>query len=243
MYDVAQLQHLHHVFPCMQLPSHHDAASKASARTNGPNSLHPFSPAQANGKYQATPWESSPVPAPVRTSVVPPANSVATGVPAGHLSRAASGRVELASRPSSANTRSSSTGGYGPAAAAALAAAGAGAVGVSSASAYYHPSRDIDTPPQGSVDSAAPLVAPAGNWRTNVRSTNQLPTTPGSTSSMRPSDKGQQAAERAKFWAQFQETWQQVRENKREKEEEPGTPSSGTNWTDTDVVSKKYAGR
>jgi hypothetical protein len=48
--------------------------------------------------------------------------------------------------------------------------------------------------------------------------------------------RGQQQAERAKFWAQFQETWQQVRETKRLKEDgEPGTPSSGTAWTETTV--------
>ncbi|KIY99300.1 hypothetical protein MNEG_8659 [Monoraphidium neglectum] len=48
------------------------------------------------------------------------------------------------------------------------------------------------------------------------------------------SGKGSQQAERAKFWAQFQETWQQVRETKRLKEDgDPGTPSSGTNWTET----------
>jgi hypothetical protein len=46
-----------------------------------------------------------------------------------------------------------------------------------------------------------------------------------------------QQAERAKFWAQFQESWQQVRQNKEgtaagKDADEPGTPSSGTQWTD-----------
>jgi hypothetical protein len=52
-----------------------------------------------------------------------------------------------------------------------------------------------------------------------------------------------QQAERAKFWAQFQESWQQVRQNKpsggaaggpggKPGDDEPGTPSSGTQWTD-----------
>jgi hypothetical protein len=42
-------------------------------------------------------------------------------------------------------------------------------------------------------------------------------------------------AERARFWAQFQETWHQVRESKalKERSGEPGTPSSGTAWTET----------
>jgi hypothetical protein len=52
-----------------------------------------------------------------------------------------------------------------------------------------------------------------------------------------------QQAERAKFWAQFQETWQQVRQTKKVKEDEPGTPSSGTNWTDTDAGSDHGRGR
>jgi hypothetical protein len=53
-----------------------------------------------------------------------------------------------------------------------------------------------------------------------------------------------QQAERAKFWAQFQDSWQQVRQNKpgaggggpggagKPGDDEPGTPSSGTQWTD-----------
>eukprot|EP00879_Flechtneria_rotunda_P005892 GHRR01006198.1.p1 GENE.GHRR01006198.1~~GHRR01006198.1.p1 ORF type:complete len:616 (+),score=203.76 GHRR01006198.1:1123-2970(+) len=80
----------------------------------------------------------------------------------------------------------------------------------------------------------------ATTWRSNVRpATGQLPSTGGATSSMANPAKTTQQAERAKFWAQFQETWQQVRQNK-QLNEEPGTPSSGTNWTDnTGQISPK----
>jgi hypothetical protein len=57
-----------------------------------------------------------------------------------------------------------------------------------------------------------PATAAAG-WRSNVRpASGQLPATAGATSSMAATaGKSSQQAERAKFWAQFQETWQQVR--------------------------------
>ncbi|KAF6261693.1 hypothetical protein COO60DRAFT_1636533 [Scenedesmus sp. NREL 46B-D3] len=74
----------------------------------------------------------------------------------------------------------------------------------------------------------------ASGWRSNVRpASGQLPAAAGSTSSMAATaGKGSQQAERAKFWAQFQDTWQQVRQNQNIDDGEPGTPSSGTNWTD-----------
>lgn len=85
----------------------------------------------------------------------------------------------------------------------------------------------------GSGRVGEPSSAAAG-WRSNVRpASGQLPASAGATSSMAATaGKSGQQAERAKFWAQFQETWQQVRQTQNINDGEPGTPSSGTNWTD-----------
>lgn len=63
-----------------------------------------------------------------------------------------------------------------------------------------------------SADTTSAAGSAASGWRTNVRpASGQLPATAGATNSMaNTAGKGSQQAERAKFWAQFQETWQQV---------------------------------
>jgi hypothetical protein len=90
--------------------------------------------------------------------------------------------------------------------------------------------------------AGAPAAAAAApqqqQWRTNVRPAAAVAAepAPGAVSSMTSAKaKGGQQAERARFWAQFNETWQSVRETKQMKEDggEPGTPSSGTAWTET----------
>ncbi|GBF97025.1 hypothetical protein Rsub_09498 [Raphidocelis subcapitata] len=106
-------------------------------------------------------------------------------------------------------------------------------------------SRDLNAsppplpPPPATAAAAGPSGAPPAQWRTNVRPAGPVGgggVAAGGVNSMTSANRGQQQAERAKFWAQFQETWQQVRETKRLKEDgEPGTPSSGTAWTETTV--------
>jgi hypothetical protein len=81
---------------------------------------------------------------------------------------------------------------------------------------------------EADAEAAAAAAAASGSGlKVNVRS-------PGAAlTSLTSSTKANQG-DRARFWAQFQETWQQVRESKRLKEtQEPGTPSSGTAWTET----------
>jgi len=106
---------------------------------------------------------------------------------------------------------------------------GGGSGGGAAAAAAAGPSRSVGGGAAGAVGAGAALAAGAS-------------ASAGGRSSA-------QQAERAKFWAQFQESWQQVRQDKASKEgagaagggggaggagggDEPGTPSSGTQWTD-----------
>jgi collagen type III alpha len=156
-----------------------------------------------------TPWEtkpaaaapSGPVLAPVRTKSIPRDGSA----------------DPMARQPSAKNPNLAATAGVGAAA----------AVGAGAAAAAYGSRSERDVAPAAQQPPASLTSQGSGAWKTNVRpaSAASAPVTdaaaaaalasssgggapaPGSTMTGRPVT---QQAERAKFWAQFQETWQQV---------------------------------
>ena len=209
------------------------------------------------------PMSSSPTPSPVAPAPIgAPSSSPAQLHHMNSLGRAPSGSIpasgssgSFGGAPVPAPVRTtmparSGSGSLGVAAAAAAggAAVAAGAVAASAgsrsaaapAAAPISPARSPEP-----LEPAGPEVASGGSgsgWATNVR-----PAAPaaaataagaGAAAAAAAKSANPQQAERAKFWAQFNDTWQQVRATKEQRDgDEPGTPSSGTNWTETDFGS------
>lgn len=164
-----------------------------------------------------TPWEAA---AAARTAA---GSGFSSQPKAASLSPAASGVTGGSMRSAGA--------GAGAAGSAGMAAGSAG----TAAAAAMGP-RSGSLAPASSSELAAQGSGSTTGWKSNVRpSSARMPAAGaaagGSSMLANPAGKSTQQAERAKFWAQFQETWQQVRQTQNV-DNEPGSPSSGTNWTD-----------
>jgi hypothetical protein len=215
------------------------------------------------------PMSSSPVPSSVAPQIGAPASSPAQLHHMNSLGRAPSGSIPASGSSGSfggaqvpapvrtsmpaARSGSGSLGVAAVAGGAAVAGAGAAALAAGSGSRSGGAPAAAAAPPSPRMlpearEPAGPVDVSGGSgsgWATNVR-----PAAPaaaaaaaagaaGAGAAAAATSANPQQAERAKFWAQFNDTWQQVRATKEQQRDgdEPGTPSSGTNWTETDFGS------